>query len=242
MQYQPGARPVAGELERALGVLFQQPVKVTAAGRTDAGVHASGQVVSFKAERPFAIERLALALNGNLPPDVSVREAALVDGGFSARFSARLRTYEYVILNRPMRSALAARVTWHVHRALDLERMRVAARDLFGEHDFVSFCASLPEQGGTVRTLLAVEIEAGRELVVVRVAGDGFLHKMVRNIVGTLVEIGAGDREVEAIPAILAARDRRACGVTAPPQGLCLCGVRYDGFDSYAAAPASLTR
>ena len=153
LQFQPKVRTVAGELERVLSALFAEPVKISAAGRTDAGVHASGQVISFASERAFPIGRLALALNGNLPRDVSVRHAAIVPDGFSARFDAELRTYEYRIINRPMPSAFERRFAHHVHRDADVELARVAAADLIGTHDFVAFCGLAPERGGTVRTL-----------------------------------------------------------------------------------------
>lgn len=166
-----------------------------------------------------------------------MREAAEAGDGFSARFSARARTYEYVILNRPLRSPLRARYAWHVHRPLDRDRLARAAADLVGTHDFVSFCGTAPEHGGTVRTIRSVTLDEAGDVLRVRIAGDGFLHRMVRNCVGTLVEIAAGTRPLDAIPAILAAADRRAAGRTAPACGLCLCGVRYDDFDSYAPAP-----
>lgn len=211
-------------------------MKVTGAGRTDAGVHATGQVVSFSSERAFPAERLAIALNSVLPADLSVREAAHCVAQFSARFSARARTYEYVLQNRPMRSAVSARYAYHVYRPLDRGLLERAAGDLVGEHDFASFCGVAPESGGTVRTVRSVEIDGARDFLRIRIVGDGFLHRMVRNCVGTLVEIAAGEREPGSIPRILAARDRRAAGRTAPACGLFLCGVQYEGFDSYAPA------
>jgi tRNA pseudouridine38-40 synthase len=197
-----------------------------------------GQVISFSAERDFAIERLALALNSVLPHDLSVRDAAHAADGFSARFSARARTYEYVIRNHALRSAVFERFAYHVYKPLDRARLEDAAQDLIGEHDFVSFCGVAPESGGTVRTIRDVRIDAAGDLIRLQITGDGFLHRMVRNCVGTLVEIAAGDREADAIASILGARDRRAAGRTAPACGLFLCGVRYDDFDSYAPAIA----
>jgi tRNA pseudouridine38-40 synthase len=235
LQFQPEERTVAGELQRALSVLFAEPVVVGAAGRTDAGVHASGQVVSFTSERVFPIEQLALALNANLPPDITVRDAALAVDGFSARFDALARTYEYRILNRTFPSALARRYAHHVHRHLDLELMRRAANDLIGQHDFVAFCGVLPERGGTTRTVYAVDIARRGDDVIVRITGLGFLHRMVRISVGTLIEIGTGRRAADDIPAIIASRDRRRAGYTAPAAGLTLVGVRYADFDSESA-------
>ncbi len=232
LQFQPAERTVAGELQRALGVLFAEPVAVSAAGRTDAGVHASGQVISFTSARRFPIERLALALNANLPNDLTVRDAGIAADGFSARFDALARTYEYRILNRPSPSALARRYAHHVHRPLDLDAMRAAARDLIGQHDFIAFCGVLPEHGGTVRTVHAVDVARRGDDVIVRITGLGFLHRMVRISVGTLIEIASGRRAVDDIPAILASRDRRRAGYTAPAAGLTLVGVRYPDFDS----------
>jgi len=231
---QPGIRTVGGELEGALCALFHTQIAVSAAGRTDAGVHASGQVVSFKSEREFPAGRLALALNATLPDDLSVREAALVESGFSARFDAHERVYEYVILNRPMPSAICARWTHHVHRPIDEALLARAAQDLVGHHDFVAFCGVLPEFGGTARTLNAVEVEREGELVRIRLRAESFIHRMVRIVVGTLVEIATGRRDPEEIPRILASRDRREAGYTAPPAGLFLAGVRYADYDSYA--------
>jgi tRNA pseudouridine38-40 synthase len=233
-QVQAKGRTVAGELEEGLSALFEEPVKITGAGRTDTGVHASGQVISFVTARSFPFERLAIALNSTLPQDVSVRDVALVPAGFSARFSARERTYVYAILNRADRSALLAHHAFHVYRhALDLDAMRAAAAHLVGEHDFRSFCGVLPESGVTVRAVRSLGIEARDELVRVQITADGFVHRMVRTIVGTLVECGMHRRDPATFPAILAARDRRVAGLTAPAHGLYLAGVRYDDYDSF---------
>jgi tRNA pseudouridine38-40 synthase len=237
-QAQPSVRTVAGEIEAALARLFSDDIKVTGAGRTDAGVHATGQVVSFTAGARFPFERLLLALNALLPDDLSVREAAIAGDGFSARFAARERTYVYAILNRPARSAVLARYAWHVAGTLDLGAMRAAAEHLIGEHDFRSFATVAPEISST-RTVGRLEIAPAGQVVRLEIAADGFLRHMVRVIVGTLVECGQGRRPPSDLPRVLAARDRTAAGHTAPAAGLCLAGVRYaDGYDSYAEAPA----
>jgi tRNA pseudouridine38-40 synthase len=232
LQFQTQARTVAAELERVLSMLFAEPIKISAAGRTDAGVHASGQVISFKSEREFPDGRLALALNGNLPLDVSVRHAEIAPDAFSARFDATARVYEYRIINRPMPSAFERRFAHHVHRPADIELARRAAADLLGTHDFLAFCGVPPERGGTVRTIRSIEIERSRDRIVLRIAGQGFLHRMVRITVGTLMEIATGRREPDGIPAIIASRDRKQAGYTAPAAGLCLVGVQYPDFDS----------
>ncbi|HUN29682.1 MAG TPA: tRNA pseudouridine(38-40) synthase TruA [Alphaproteobacteria bacterium] len=237
-QAQASGRTVAGDIERALSRLFEEPVKITGAGRTDTGVHASGQVISFITARSFPFDRLAIALNSALPYDISVRDVAVVPEGFSARFSARERTYIYAMLSRPDRSALLAHRAYHVYRRpLDLDAMRAAAAYLIGEQDFRSFCGVLPESGVTVREVRSLTIEAFGDLVRLRISADGFVHRMVRTIVGTLVECGLGRRDPATFPAILAARDRRAAGLTAPAHGLYLAGVRYDGYDSYREPP-----
>ncbi len=235
-QFQPGLRTIAGELETALSRLFDRPVKVTVAGRTDAGVHASGQVISFVSHDAFPIDKLSIALNSALPPDLSARDAACVEAGFSARASATERRYTYTIVNRRDPSAVLRRFAHHEYRALDLARMRVAAAHLIGRHDFVTFCGVLPQRGGTVRTVHAIVIEADGEIVRVHVHGVGFLHHMVRIIAGTLLDVGAGRREPADVAAMLAACDRRVAGPTAPAQGLALVEVVYPGFSSRSSA------
>lgn len=224
-------------MELALSQLFAETVKVTGAGRTDAGVHASGQVVSCVTARAFPFDRLTLALGSLLPHDCSVREAAVVGDGFSARFDARERTYVYAILMRGRPSALLARYAHFVPHALDLEAMRSAAAHLIGEQDFRSFSAAAA-QDRTVRNVRRVEFRRAGALLRIEVAADGFLHHMVRTIVGTLIECGTGRRDPGRLPGILTAGDRAAAGPTAPAQGLYLAGVRYaDGYDSFAEPP-----
>lgn len=216
---------------------MREKVKVTAAGRTDAGVHACGQVISFKTDRDFPVERMALALNANLPPDLSVRQVDVVDDGFSARFSALERRYVYVVYNRRMRSALFERYAYHYYGKIDLDALRQAAQPLIGEHDFRSFCGMLPETGPTIRNVFEISAERFNEAVAITIRADGFLHRMVRNIMGTLLEVANGRRPVESVAAALASRHRPDAGHTAPAQGLYLAGVRYPEFDSYTPPP-----
>jgi tRNA pseudouridine38-40 synthase len=225
-------RTVCGEVETALSGLFAERIAVTAAGRTDTGVHACGQVISFHSRRDFPEARLALALNARLPPDVSARDGARAPDGFSARHDALARVYDYLILNRAMPSAPLRRTTHHVWSRIDEERFARAAADLIGEHDFIAFCGVLPARGGTVRTVQSVRLDRAGELIRVRIAGAGFLHRMVRIAVGTLIEIADGRRPVDDIPRILAGRDRREAGYTAPAGGLTLAGVTYADYDS----------
>jgi tRNA pseudouridine38-40 synthase len=227
-----GLRTVCGAVEAALGELFSERIAVTAAGRTDTGVHACGQVISFRSERVFPVERLALAMNVHLPHDVSTRDAAIVADGFSARHDALARTYDYLILNRPMPAAPLRRLTHHVWKRLDPERFAAAAAGLTGEHDFIAFCGVLPKHGGTVRTVHSVTLDFSGDLARIRIAGGGFLHRMVRISAGTLIEIATGRRAPDDILRILASRDRREAGYTAPACGLHLAGVRYADYDS----------
>jgi tRNA pseudouridine38-40 synthase len=204
------------------------------AGRTDAGVHASAQVISFVSHDAFPVDKLPIALNTALPLDLTARDAARVDAEFSARLSALERRYTYTILNRREPSAVMRRFAHFEYRPLDLERMRAAAAHLVGEHDFVTFCGEYPERGGTVRTIDAIDLERDGDVVRVHVRGRSFLHRMVRIVAGTLLEVGAGRREPDDARAMLAARDRRVAGPTAPPCGLCLVDVRYPDFSSGA--------
>jgi tRNA pseudouridine38-40 synthase len=231
-QYQPALRTVAGELEGALSRLFDRPVKVTVAGRTDSGVHASAQVVSFVSHDSFPLEKLTIALNTSLPQDLTARDAARVEPHFSARLSALERRYTYAVLNRRDPSAVLRRFAHHEHRTLDLTRMRAGAAHLLGEHDFLTFCGVYPDRGGTVRTINALEIESDGEVVRMHVRGESFLHRMVRIVAGTLLDVGAGKREPDEVAAMLAARDRRVAGPTAPANGLCLVDVRYADFSA----------
>ncbi len=231
-QYQPQLRTVAGVLEGALCSLFHSEIPVAAAGRTDAGVHATGQVVSFKAAKEFPGERLSLALNATLPPDVSVREGGIAPPGFSARFDAYERIYEYLILNRAMPSAVLRRWTHHVHRPLDEAELARIGRAMVGTHDFLAFCGVTPEFGGTVRTVNAFDVEREGDIVRIRIAGEGFLHRMVRIAIGTAIEIATGRRH-EDMATIIASRDRQRAGYTAPAEGLFLAGVRYADFETY---------
>jgi len=231
-QFQPALRTIAGEIEKALSSLFVMPVKVTCAGRTDSGVHASGQVISFVAHDSFPTEKLAIALNSSLPHDLTARDASRVDPSFSARFTAIERRYVYRVVNRVSPSAVLRRFVHHEYRKIDDDRMRAAAAHLTGEHDFISFCGVLPEKGGTVRDIREIAIVRSGERLEFHVRGLSFLHRMVRNIVGTLLDVGAGKNEPADVIAMLAARDRRAAGATAPAHGLTLVNVLYPGWSS----------
>jgi len=228
-QRQPGGvRTVQGELEAALARVTRERVGVVAAGRTDAGVHAEGQVVSLALETPRDPAGLARALNGVLPVDVAVRALREAPVGFDARRDALSKWYRYAIWNGPLRSPLRRRRALCLQRPLALPAMRQAAEACLGRHDFASFQAADSGVRHTARSLarLDLEGEAGGALAI-QVEGDGFLRHMVRILVGTLIEVGSGRRPPEAMHAILAARARGAAGPTAPAHGLTLVAVRY---------------
>lgn len=239
MQWQPNLRTISGTLETVLSTVFKEPIKITSAGRTDAGVHATGQVITFVTSREsFPWDRLAVALNTQLPDDLSVRDTCVMDDKFSARFSAIERSYVYALYASRQPSALLARYTARVWRPCDWKRFEAGAQHLLGEHDFRSFCGILPTSGPTIRNVREITLRECAGLQRVFVRADSFLHRMVRTIVGTLIECADGRRDPDSIPDILAARDRTRSGLTAPAQGLYLAGVRYpDGFDSFGEPP-----
>jgi tRNA pseudouridine38-40 synthase len=228
-QVQPNGPSIQAEVERALSHLHARPIRVVAAGRTDAGVHARGQVASFPEERPLPLSAYVKGMNALLPEDVAVREAAVVRDGFDARRDARGKRYRYRVENLATRAPLGRLRAWQVFRPLDVAAMRAAATPLLGRHDFSSFRASDCVAEHAVRELrrLDVEGEAGGAIEVVAEA-TAFLKHMVRNLVGTLVEVGLGSRDAATMPGLLAARDRTLAGRTAPPQGLLLEQVFYE--------------
>jgi len=218
---------VQQELERAIARVADHEVTVHCAGRTDTGVHASGQVVHFETTAGRSERAWVLGCNTRLPSGCAVLWARAVDSRFHARFSARARRYRYRILNRWIRPGLeAGRVAWE-RRILDAERMDAAAQHLVGEHDFSSFRADGCQARHAVRTIRRIAVSRDDEEVVVEVTANAFLYHMVRNIAGTLIEIGAGNRPVEWISEVLAARRRAVAGPTAPADGLYFVGVEY---------------
>ena len=216
-------------LEEALRKLTGKKTSSVAAGRTDAGVHAAGQVVHFQTRSRLPIGKWVGALNAHLPEDVSVLEAWEPRKGFHAQFSAKGKTYAYTIWNERGRSALLRHHAWHIPVPLNVPAMRKAAKLLEGRHDFRAFAQAegARERKSTVRTLKEIRIRAEAPRLVLSFSGNGFLTHMVRILAGTLVEVGKGKRKPSEMTAILKSRDRRRAGITAPPQGLCLMEVRY---------------
>ncbi len=236
-QRQVGVRTVQAAVEDALAAIFETRISVLGASRTDAGVHAEGQVAAFRLPHPFDPSKLVRALDAYLPPDVAVHEAREVSDAFHPIRDAEAKQYRYVIWNARHRSPLRMRRSAFVPGRLDLGAMRAALPDLVGRHDFASFQSSSAEwaaksrdgaRPSTEREIFSCGLagDAGGELVL-DVVGSGFLRGMVRNLAGTLLEIGLGRRRPDALPALLAARDRRLAGPSAPPAGLTLLSVRY---------------
>lgn len=236
-QVQPARATVQGTLEAALARICGGPVRVTGAGRTDAGVHALGQVAHFDTGLPHADGVWVRALNSHLPRDIAVREAREVAEAFHARHGAAGKHYRYRVLNRPVRCPFRRGYTWFVPVRLDVEAMERAARCLVGSHDFSSFRASGCGAKSPVRRLDRIRVARDGDEVVFDLEGTGFLKQMARNIVGTLVEVGRGRREPDWTARVLAAGDRRAAGETAAAWGLVLVRVAYPPpFDAWGDA------
>ncbi len=228
-QRQDGNRTVQAEIERAVSFVANESIKVVCAGRTDTGVHAVEQVVHFDTKAERRKRSWILGSNANLPDDVSVLWAHEVSEDFHARFSARSRRYRYVILNRFTRPAiLAGRVCWE-HVPLDVQRMQAAARHLLGEHDFTSFRALACQARHAVREIHELRVTRLGCFIHIDIVANAFLHHMVRNIAGVLMEIGSGERDPEWTRELLEVRDRSLGGVTAPAAGLYLVNVEYPG-------------
>lgn len=227
-QRQRGVLTIQEVVETRLAIMTQAPVRLTGAGRTDAGVHAKGQVANFFSETRIPSERLRHGLNGLLPDDVVALDLTLVSIRFHARFHARSKVYAYKINNGPMPPAMGRQYGWHIGQPLSWDAMERCLRLLEGRHDFSSFRATGSDVRSSERTVLSTGItSAGENTQVITIEANGFLRYMVRNIVGTLVDVGRGKLTAEEFSAVLAARDRKKAGMTAPARGLCLQEVRY---------------
>ncbi len=229
-QRQAMGATVQGELERALGIVLREPVRVRGAGRTDAGVHACAQVAAVRLERvPEDLSRIRRSVNALLPDDIAVSAIELADDAFDPRRDATSRVYEYRIWRAPAASPFWRRWSWHVPRPLDLAAMQRAAGMLVGERDFAAFCGADPHERPrtTVRRVIESAWREEGPLLVYRIEATAFLKHMVRNIVGTLVEVGSGSRPPHSPAIVLAERDRTRAGPTAPAAGLVLVEVLY---------------
>jgi tRNA pseudouridine38-40 synthase len=226
-QMQPNGRTVQGELTRALSILDHRPVTVYGAGRTDAGVHAEGQVANFFVERDFEPRLLRDAINGNLDRDIRVQEVVAVSDAFNARYSATQKTYRYRIWTGEVVSPFVYRYVHHYRSGLDLEEMRRAAAALIGAHDFTAFTVASSDAEDHVRTLFALDIGQDANEISIIASADGFLRYMVRTIVGTLIEVGRGKRTAASVAETLESLDRANAGPSAPANGLTLVRVNY---------------
>ncbi len=226
-QHQPGLATIQDSVQKAISAVADHPVTVAAAGRTDAGVHACAQVAHFdtRAERP--VRGWVLGANSQLPPDIAINWAMEVEPAFHARYTAQGRSYRYCMLRRATRPAiLRDRVCW-TRATLHVEAMHDAAQALVGEHDFSSFRAVECQSTTAQRHVDSITVRGEGPLVVMEISANSYLHHMVRNIAGTLMQVGAGERPPEWVAEILAARDRSRAGITAPASGLYLWRVRY---------------
>ncbi len=228
-QFQKNGRSVQGEIEKAIEVLTRERVRIVASGRTDAGVHALGQVIHFDISDTISLQKICIGLNGILPHDVSVKNAYRVEEGFNARFNAVEREYRYYIYNYPQKSPfMRYRAMW-LREPIDLAYMRAVAGRITGEYDFSSFCKKSEAEGkNTVRRLTEIRIEKMNEMIEISVRGNSFLHHMIRIIVGTIIEMWRYGSDPSEIDGILGKKDREYGGITAPPYGLYLHRIYFD--------------
>lgn len=230
-QIQPGLRTIQGVITEAIQDLIGSEIRLFGASRTDAGVSALGQVGLIQIDSPIPTENLARAITGRLPADIAVTEAVEVPLGFDLMGSVKNKLYRYTIFTGPVRPVLKIRHCWHLHTKLDIIAMAKAAKLLVGKKDFKSFASAADNRESSLRTIFRCDVsnsnEQEKNWIYVDVEGDGFLYNMVRNIVGTLVDIGNGRWKPEKIKEILEAKDRTAAGQLAPPQGLCLMWIKH---------------
>ncbi|GLR69432.1 tRNA pseudouridine(38-40) synthase TruA [Agaribacter marinus] len=226
-QSQTGLSTVQANIERCLSQIMTEKVDVVCAGRTDAGVHATNQIVHFDTNISRPMNAFTLGMNSNLPGDIAIRWAQQVDDDFHARFSATARRYRYIIFNNPFRPGILSTGLTHVYKTLNAEPMHEAAQVLVGENDFTSFRAAHCQSNSPCRNLTSISVERRGQYIVVEVEANAFLHHMVRNIVGSLIEVGAGEQSVTWFNRLLALKDRTKAAATAKPNGLYLVKVTY---------------
>lgn len=233
-QIQPNQRTVQGELEKVLGMLEGEPVHVAGSGRTDAGVHAEAQIASVKLAKDFAPEKLRGAINGNVRSDLRVFKVEQVADDFHARFSAKGKTYIYRVLNAPVASPFWARYAHHEIRPLEVGKMNAAAQCFLGKHDWTAFSAAQSDAEDRVRTVTNFTVEsrwddrANVSIIEFRITADGFLRYMARSIVGTMLEVGRGEKDSDTIQTAIVSGARNLAGATAPAKGLTLLKVYYE--------------
>jgi tRNA pseudouridine38-40 synthase len=226
-QRQPDHPTIQAAVERAIRQVSQATVSVIGAGRTDSGVHARGQVASFRTERGWPASNWVRALNTVLPKDIAVRSSTLMDDRFHAQHDARGKLYIYRILQRPARPAIDRAFVWHIYKPLDDAAMQQAAATLIGSQDFSSFEGSLTDNNNPICHLQRLAVIRRDDQILIEAYADRFLKHMVRAMVGTIIEVGLGKRAPDSLTEVLQAQDRSAAGQTAPPHGLCLMRVDY---------------
>lgn len=232
-QVQPNGDTVQEEINKALNDLFKgQDIRVCGASRTDAGVHAMGNVAAFDVDTRMPAEKIAYALNERLPRDIVIQQSEEVTEDFHPRFAKTSKTYEYRILNTRFDNPLLSRYTYFYHYPLDVEKMQQAAEYLKGRHDFTSFASVKSQTDSFIRTIYDIQVYRGipdvfNDIITIQITGDGFLYNMVRIIAGTLIQVGAGMRNAVSVKEALEALDRSQAGPTAPPEGLTLIEIKY---------------
>ncbi len=228
-QKQPTKLNIQGEIEKAIKQITGEEVDLTASGRTDAGVHALGQVANFKTNSNIPIEKIPIALNSNLKKSIVIKSAEEVEERFHSRLNCKRKTYRYMINNSKYGTAIYRNLETHIPMKLDIQKMQEAVKYFEGEHDFKAFKASGTSSKSSVRTIYRAEvIDAGNERIYIELTGNGFLYNMVRIIAGTLVEVGLGKIEPNEIKTIIESKKRENAGKTLPPQGLYLVKVEYE--------------
>lgn len=226
-QIQPEHNTIQGEIEKSLLKIFKEPVKIYGAGRTDAGVHARGQVANFKHSKSIKPEEIQRALNSLLPDDIVIKRAETVSPDFHARFSAKSRIYQYKILNRSYSDAFMRNFVYFYKYPLDIEYMKEACKIFLGTKDFTSFRASSDEERSNVRTVFCFDCFKKEDLIIAEIEADGFLHNMVRIVMGTILQAGRRKKSIKDLEAIMEAKNRERAGPTLPPGGLTLMEVKY---------------
>ena len=225
-QKQNNSPGIQGTIEKAIFDITREEVKITGSGRTDAGVHALGQVANFKINSQIPVDRIPNALNAKLPKDISIVKAEEVDEDFHSRYSAKKKTYRYQVYNSLYRSPIYADISYPVKYDLDIDKMKKEAKSLIGTYDFKGFMSSGSSVIDTVRTIYNIEVSKSEDLIIIEIEGNGFLYNMVRIIAGTLVDIGRG-RITENMSTIIESKSRSMAGHTAPAHGLFLKKVDY---------------
>ncbi|MBU1172572.1 MAG: tRNA pseudouridine(38-40) synthase TruA [Proteobacteria bacterium] len=227
-QIQPGLPTIQNEIQRILKTMTQEEIKIYGSGRTDAGVHALAQVAHFSCDTRISAERFRIALNLMLPPGIVIKDCQKVDASFHARYSVKKKTYRYSIFNSATPRSIGRNYFWFIPKPLDIQAMQAAANHLVGEMDYKSFEGTGSPRTSTVRHIDRADFQTKDNWVIFEISANGFLKFMVRNIVGTLVDVGLGKLTPDEFRAIIQSKDRTKAGATAPPQGLFLVKVDYD--------------